>query len=58
VAKDFSSFEEYGDSFSINELFLVQTAGIVTHRDAIVIGFNKAELKNQVVNYLSETAIP
>ncbi|MEQ1740250.1 MAG: type ISP restriction/modification enzyme [Methyloglobulus sp.] len=55
VAKDFSSFEEYGDSFSINELFLVQTAGIVTHRDGIVIGFNKAELKNQVVNYLSET---
>jgi predicted helicase len=54
VVKDFSSFEEYDESFSVNELFLVQTAGIVTHRDGIVIGFNKSELKNQIVNYLAE----
>ncbi len=49
VPKNFELEEEYNQNFSIEDLFLVKAAGIKTHRDAVVIGFSKEELRLQVL---------
>tara|TARA_R110000751_G_scaffold39719_15_gene94597 strand:- start:45601 stop:48708 length:3108 start_codon:yes stop_codon:yes gene_type:complete len=51
VPKDFESEENYNKGFFINELFRIKAAGIKTHRDAVVIGIDKVDLKNQIENY-------
>ena len=51
--KNFEGVNEYEKGFSINTFFTVKAAGIKTHRDAVVIGFNKVELKIQIENHLS-----
>jgi predicted helicase len=42
----------YNKGISINDLFKIKAAGIKTHRDAVVIGFNAKELKSQIDSYL------
>ncbi|RLA78114.1 MAG: DNA methyltransferase [Epsilonproteobacteria bacterium] len=49
--KDFSSEKDYLQSFKINEFFKIKAAGIKTHRDKVVIGFNENELENQVKEF-------
>ena len=51
VPKDFKAEKKYKKGFFINELFRIKAAGIKTHRDAVVIGINKVDLKNQIENY-------
>ncbi len=53
--KDFTGDTNYNRGFLINELFEIKAAGIKTHKDAIVIGFNEKELKIQIEIYLSVT---
>ncbi|MGL2992692.1 type ISP restriction/modification enzyme [Flavobacterium sp. TSSA_36] len=50
--KDFKGESNYNSGFSINDFFEKKAAGIKTHRDSVVIGFNEIELKNQIENYL------
>ena len=50
--KDFSEESVYNKGFSIDDLFLIKAAGIKTHRDKVVIGFNPTELKVSVQDYL------
>lgn len=52
VKKDFTEEKEYVRGFKIDELFNIKAAGIKTHRDAVVIGFNAQELKKQIEIYL------
>ncbi|MCJ7484251.1 MAG: N-6 DNA methylase [Thermodesulfovibrionales bacterium] len=53
INKDFKDETYYNDGFSINELFIIKAAGIKTHQDAVLIGFNEKELKAQIETYLS-----
>ncbi|HEY9221070.1 MAG TPA: type ISP restriction/modification enzyme [Lutibacter sp.] len=52
INKSYEGESSYKKGFSIDDLFQVKAAGIKTHRDAIVIGFNTNELKSQIENYL------
>lgn len=53
INKNFKGESMYNKGISINELFIIKAAGIKTHRDAIVIGFNVKELKCKIDNHLS-----
>ena len=48
VQKDFEAQDEYKKGFSVNSLFPVNTAGIVTAKDKILINFNKPDLISNV----------
>jgi predicted helicase len=52
VRKDFEGESVYKIGFSLNDFFEIKAAGIKTHRDAVVIGFNENELKFQVDKFL------
>jgi predicted helicase len=52
INKNLNGESIYNKGFSISDLFLIKAAGIKTHRDAVVIGFNEMELKNQIQDYL------
>jgi predicted helicase len=49
--KNYEGQDNYKKGFSIDDLFQIKAAGIKTHRDSVVIGFNKKELKEQIENY-------
>lgn len=44
--------KEYKKGFSVNELFLVSSVGIVTSRDAFVIDSDRTKLKNRIQNFI------
>ena len=46
--KDFGAMEEYAKGFSLRDLFLVSTSGIVTARDSVVIDTDKNRLKKRM----------
>ncbi|MGE3613721.1 MAG: type ISP restriction/modification enzyme [Sulfurimonas sp.] len=48
VPKDFDDRKKYEEGFKIDDLFSVKAAGIKTHRDKVVIAFNKYELEKQI----------
>ena len=48
VQKNFIDFEKYDKGFKVDELFHTNSVGIVTSRDAILIGYSKEELTKQV----------
>ncbi|SEJ16165.1 hypothetical protein SAMN05192553_102695 [Cyclobacterium xiamenense] len=50
--KSYDGQDEYEIGFPIEELFHIKAAGIKTHKDSVVIGYNKNELKDQIKNYL------
>ncbi len=50
--KSYEGQDEYKIGFSIEDLFHIKAAGIKTHRDSVVIGYNNKELKDQIENYL------
>ena len=53
INKNLTGETIYNKSISINDLFKIKAAGIKTHRDAVVIGFNAKELKSQIDSHLS-----
>jgi predicted helicase len=53
--KNYEGQDNYKKGFSIDDLFQIKAAGIKTHRDSVVIGFNKKELKEQIENYDAST---
>jgi very-short-patch-repair endonuclease len=57
--KDFDEQKGYDKGFGINELFTVNSAGIVTARDEFTIHFSKAEVKKTIEEFIdldNETA--
>jgi len=48
VLKDFEAQEKFKKGFSVNKLFPVNTAGIVTAKDKILINYNKLDLISNV----------
>jgi predicted helicase len=52
VPKDFSLKEEYEKGFKIDELFIVNTSGVITHNDEELIDFNPFNTGfNQKISY-------
>jgi predicted helicase len=51
VSKDFGGQESYEKGFSVDTLFPLNSVGIVTSRDAVLIALSKNELINQVESY-------
>src|SRR5690606_19570806 len=52
VQKDFESQKEYNSGFSTNELFKVNSVGIVTARDAFTIHNEKNKLSQTIEEFL------
>jgi predicted helicase len=48
VAKDFSLQEEYDKGFSVQELFPVNSVGVVTAKDAVFVHGNKRDLAKNI----------
>ncbi len=51
VPKDFQLEKEYSKGFAINELFMINSVGVVTANDKILIDDNKSNLISKVENY-------
>lgn len=51
VPKDYSLDSEYKKGFSITDLFSLNSAGIVTAKDKILISINKKKLLNNIAQY-------
>ncbi len=48
VQKDFEAQEEYSKGFSINELFVVNSVGIVSGKDAVLINYSRQDLIKKI----------
>ncbi len=46
--KDFRAIEEYSKGFKIDELFILDSTGIKTHRDDFVLDFDKEVLRKRI----------
>src|SRR5665648_615256 len=53
VPKDFGAIDEYRSGFKVNDLFKLNSVGIVTSRDAFLISDNKIILENKLRDILS-----
>ncbi|PRM88795.1 DNA methyltransferase [Aliarcobacter cryaerophilus] len=54
VKKDFGNIKEYEKGFKLDELFVLNSSGIETRRDSLLINFDKNELeeiKNDINNF-------
>ncbi|OCK42641.1 DNA methyltransferase [Tenacibaculum soleae] len=51
VQKDFEAEDNYNKGFSINELFTINSVGIVTSRDSFVIDDNKEVLSKRIKDF-------
>jgi predicted helicase len=51
IPRDVSKIQKYLKWKKINEIFPVNVTGIVTARDKFVIGFNKDELRNRILQF-------
>jgi len=52
VEKDFEAEKIYEKGFSINSLFPISSAGIVTARDGFTIHFSKSDVKNTIEKFI------
>lgn len=48
INKNYEVQQSYDQGISINELFILNSVSVATHRDNFVIGFNEVELINKV----------
>jgi predicted helicase len=48
VQKDFEAQEEYDKGFSVNELFVISSVGIVTGKDAVLINYTRQDLITKI----------
>ena len=55
--KNFKDEKEYFSGISIESLFRIKAAGIKTHKDSTVIGFNPVELQNQVNEFFDHSGM-
>mgnify|MGYP002629543255 CR=1 FL=1 len=51
VKKDFSALSDYENGFNVSGLFTINSAGIVTSRDALVISQSKQDLDNRMKQF-------
>ncbi len=51
VQKDFEAQKGYDEGFKINELFTLNSVGVVTAKDSLVIDENKATLENKIKDF-------
>ena len=52
VPKDNEGFEEYQTFWQINEIFPVNSVGVVTGRDDFVIDFNQDQLERKIRQFI------
>jgi predicted helicase len=50
--KDFTEKSDYEKGFMVNNLFLMNSVGVVTSNDSILLAENENELKNKIMNNL------
>ncbi|MBP6183065.1 MAG: N-6 DNA methylase [Leadbetterella sp.] len=50
--KDFDEQNKFNKGFSLNELFIINSAGIVTARDEFTIHFSKEEVKKTIEEFI------
>lgn len=55
VKKDFEGGSEYEKGFKLDELFPVNSTGIKTHRDNLVMDFSKDELKTRIKEFYDKS---
>jgi len=55
VRKDFGNKEHYEDGFSLQDLFLINSVGIVTANDKLFINTNKKKLIEDIYNHFDTT---
>lgn len=53
-SQNFQKLIEYEKNFKINELFTINSAGIVTARDGLVIDENEHKLKDRILNFYED----
>ena len=51
IPKDYEVKKEYDIGFKLNELYLINSVGVTTSNDSILININKIELLNNVSEY-------
>ncbi len=51
IPRDTDKIEGYLEWYQINEIFPVNVTGIVTARDSFVIGFDKNEVRNRIMQF-------
>ena len=51
IEKDFDSFKKYNDGFAVNELYTINSVGIVTARDQFVTDTCKLTLENRIKDF-------
>ncbi len=54
VPKNFKNFKNYNNYFSVTELFNINSVGVVTSLDKVVLSDNKEILKKSINNYKDE----
>lgn len=52
---NFKLFEKYSKGFMLNDLFKVNSGGIKTHRDNLVIDFDKSHLALKITNFFDDS---
>lgn len=55
LPKDFSAFEDYNRGFALDKLFEINSVGIVTAKDKILVNDDVSTLKNNVEEYYGIT---
>lgn len=53
VPKDFVQFDSYNDGFSLNDLFNVNSLGLLTKRDKFITDFTKEAIKKRLNDFLT-----
>ncbi len=53
TSKDFDELNKYNESFPIDKLFVINSAGIVTARDEFTIHFTKDEVRRTVEEFIN-----
>lgn len=54
VRKDFGALEKYEIGFKVDEIFLLSSSGIKTHRDDFVIDFDRYDLGERMVYFFDK----
>lgn len=52
VPQDLSGFEDYLKGFKLNEFMAVNSTGVQTSRDHLVVGFTRKELESKLSNFV------
>ncbi|UQD55975.1 type ISP restriction/modification enzyme [Flavobacterium sp. K5-23] len=54
VNKDFDEQKEYDKGFALNELYIINSLGLLTKRDKFITDFNKPSIKKRLNDFLEE----